>query len=198
MWGLHMKCLLPPCMTVVDSAGPLPGSSCEAKCFGVIRRGSLYQGNQFRMTLMGLGVKLQSSPLWQREFKAPCIYYAFLSLITSVFNILLLAPLMFFFSTFWHFYDLQFHSKWAHVIVSSNSIEKDAPCFLWLLSKPHYYFWFWYFFFHRLCRLCSIKQKILSTLRRFSAFLQSPWGHWWRVWQSGPSHLIRGLATESA
>ena len=24
--GLHMKCLLPPCMTVVDSAGPLPGA----------------------------------------------------------------------------------------------------------------------------------------------------------------------------
>lgn len=41
-------------------------SSCEAKCFGVIRRGSLYQGNQFRMTLMGLGVKLQSSPMTKR------------------------------------------------------------------------------------------------------------------------------------
>lgn len=41
-------------------------SSCEAKCFGVIRRGSLYPGNQFRMTLMGLGVKLQSSPMTKR------------------------------------------------------------------------------------------------------------------------------------
>lgn len=42
-----------------------------------------------------------------------------------VFNILLLAPLMFFSSPhFWHFYDLQLHSKWAHVIMSSNFIDK--------------------------------------------------------------------------
>ena len=41
-------------------------SSCEAQCFGVIRRGSLYPGNPFRMTLMGLGVKLQPSPMTKR------------------------------------------------------------------------------------------------------------------------------------
>lgn len=51
-----------------------------------------------------------------------------------VFNILLLTPLMFFcLYIFWHFYDLQFHSKWAHVIMSSNFIDKNAPvsCGFW-------------------------------------------------------------------
>lgn len=52
-------CCLPNVLLVSGSAGPPWRSSWEAKCFGVIKRGSLHRGNQFRMTLMGLGVELQ-------------------------------------------------------------------------------------------------------------------------------------------
>lgn len=51
-----------PLLQVAGSPGPLPGA-LERPCVGsVLKRGSLPPQNQFRMTLMGLGVTGQSSP----------------------------------------------------------------------------------------------------------------------------------------
>lgn len=74
-------------------------SPWEAKCFGVIKGGPLYQGNQFRMALLGWGVKLQCRrPHDKENWKYPVF------IVLSVFNILLLTPLMFFLSL--HFFGI--------------------------------------------------------------------------------------------
>lgn len=56
-------------------------SSWEAKCFGVIKGGSLYQGNQFQTTLIGRGVTLQCRlPHDKENWKYPVF------IMLSVFN----------------------------------------------------------------------------------------------------------------
>lgn len=83
---------------------------------------------------------------------------------------LLLAPVMLFFSTFLAFLEFAapyLMGTWHNAI---KFCRDTCSSFLWLLAKLYYYFWFRYFGY-RLWRLCNIKQKILSNLKeRFTAF----------------------------